>query len=93
MPKTRRKAPSKRRVSRKAKAALGGVAGLALMGMGAGTLTEKLAKNLGLDLGGLEAIVPAGVAFSVGGPLGAVGQLFTSRLPDFFGDQPTREGV
>lgn len=93
-PKRKRRTPTRRR----AKRALGGVIGatgtMALLGIGAGNLTEKLSKNLGVDLQGLEQIVPTISAFSIGGPIGAVSDFFVRNLPDFFGDQPTtREGV
>lgn len=94
----RRRAPTRKGVKRRARQSvkfLGGATGLALMGVGAGTLVEKLTTNLGVDLGGLESLIGPGTAFAVGGPLGGIAQFVTSRLPDFFGDRQTttRNGI
>lgn len=96
MPK--RRAPGRKTVRRRGKQAakfLTGSMGLAVLGIGAATLVEKLTSNLGVDLGGLETLIGPVAGLAVGGPLGGIAALITSRLPDFFGDRQTstRAGI
>jgi len=77
-----------------------GIAAAILAGIGLGFVADKLVKNFGVQLGGLEGFIAPATAVAggyyygkAGGALGALlGHVVLTGLPNFWGTQKTQVG-